>query len=165
VIFNEVKGGFMQKVKTAVRWSAVFLTLSIFTLQALSVIGFGGPDTALAQSANSEQFKKDDKFLIVDDEDEHDDGREDRDHDRTNRIRNICALNQSQFDALADELDVRVKTKSVDGKTVSYAVVKKTRGVNKNTIYDIIGVEPRGKRCKIVKQHNYFFLFMLPGVS
>jgi hypothetical protein len=144
----------MQKIAMVARWSFVFLVMSFYTLQSLSVFGLTTPYRALAEEMSTdEQYKNTDDFMV----DEEVDG------DSLHTSRLVCALTQSQLDTLRTKYSVDVKISNKDGKVKALAVVKGTKKTKKADIYRAIGVDK--KSCKIMKKNVFFMLFLLPGVS
>lgn len=151
-----------RKLSFSLRWSIVFVVLGFFTFYSLTAYALlGNNDKVYAQNINNDNNMSDkDHFVAVDDE--GDDWKD----ERGNRLENqkwLCAINQTQLDAIKTQFNAKVKDVKTDHKTVKVAEVVKTKSVNKHTIYSALGIDEHS--CKVVQQHRSFLLFLLPGVS
>jgi hypothetical protein len=160
----------MSKVGFVARWGMVFSVLGGFTVYSLVAMGVGNSTKAYADTISSNaSLQGANSFVVVDDEDDGNGGdrQQGSDHGGSfhHKLHKICALDQGQLDALRAAFPTTVVTKTIDGQTKNFAKIDKADGVNKHTIYQTIGVDTQGPKCKIIKESQSFLLFLVPGVS
>ena len=176
-----------KKLSFSLRWTIVFTVLVLFSFYSLTTYSLiKGDSKVYAESISKDkELSGGNRFVAIEDDESEDNESEGqansnnrdnsgRDKDdwkdrygskRFKKVRRICVLNQGQLNSLQSSFTVNIQSITLEsGRIVSIAVVDKSEA-NKKQIYAAIGVDKKGKTCKIIQQNRAFFLFLAPGVS